>query len=70
MQKQGRNERMQEDYPTFAEYTADVEYSFEFLHLLPCFCKLFGPSLLEMKFSGNFFPSFSSVLGVSKPTSK
>ena len=42
-QKQGRDERMQEDYSTSAVYFADVGQSSCVLSSLPCFCPFFRP---------------------------
>ena len=58
VQKQGRDERTQEDYPTSAVYFADVGQSSCVLSSLPCFCTFSAPSLLEIEFYKSFFPSF------------
>ena len=55
-EKQGRDERMQEDYPTSAEIHSRcrvVLHSFISSLFLSVFS---GPSLTEMKFSRTFFP--------------
>ena len=56
VQKQGRDERMIEDYPTFTVHF--LQMSVVFLHSspLPCFCTFSGPSLIEMKFTKTFPP--------------
>ena len=69
VQKQGRDERTQEDYPTSAKIHSKCRVVFLHSSFLPCFYTFSGPFLLETKFYKNF--SLVSVLfGVSKPTSK
>ena len=58
VQKQGRDERMQEDYPTSAVYFLQM-YRVVFLSsfISALFCTFLGPSLLEIKFYKKlFFP--------------
>ena len=52
-QKQGRNERTQEDYLTSAQLHSRCRVIFWVLSSLPSFC----PTLLEMKFYKNFSPN-------------
>ena len=59
VQKQGRDERMKEDYPTSTKI--HNRYSVVFLRSIisALFLYIFsGPSLLEIKFCSNIFPQF------------
>ena len=38
---------------------ADVGWSSYILSFLPCYCTFSGPSLIEIKFNINFFPSLN-----------
>ena len=53
-QKQGRNERTQEDYPTTAKNTQQMSGSLAFFHLCLVSVHFSGPSLTKMKFYRNF----------------
>ena len=69
-QKQGRDERTQEHYPTSAKIHSRCRHSSCTLSSLPCFCPFSGPSLTKMKFYRNLPPQFVFFLGVSKQPSK
>ena len=58
VQKQGRNERMQEDYPTSAKIQSRcrVVFSRFFISALFMYIPFSSPSLLEIKFCRKFFP--------------
>ena len=55
IQKQGRNERMQEDYLTSTKIHCRCRVVFLHSSSLPCFCTFSGPSLDNKNFSKNFF---------------
>ena len=58
VQKQGRNERTQEGYPTSGVFFLQMYGSLlAFFHLCLVSVLFSAPSLLEIKFYGNFFPS-------------
>ena len=61
VQKQGRDERTQEDYPTPAKIRSRCRGVFFVLfHLCLVSVPFSAPSLLKIKFYRNFFPSFCS----------
>ena len=65
VQKQGRVERTQEDYPASAKITQQMPGSLLRSFISALFLSFFsGPSLLEMKFCRNIFPSFFSFWGI------
>ena len=58
VQKQGREERAQEDYPTSSVYFLQMYMYGSVLVsfcLMPCFCTFSGPSLLEIRLCTNIF---------------
>ena len=73
VQKQGRGERMQEDYPTSARNMQQMLGSLlAFFNLCLVSVPFSGTSLTEMKFDRNLFPSFCFFWGGGgfKPPSK
>ena len=69
IQKQGRDERAREDYPTSARYTADVGY-FLLFSSLPCFCNILQVHPFLKPILAETFSTFCSFVQVSKSTSK
>ena len=62
VQKQGRDERTQEDYPTSAVQFLQMSGSLlAFFHLCLVSALFSGPSLNEMKFHKTFFPSLCCI---------
>ena len=71
-QKQGKNERTQKDCPTSAKTYSRCRVDFlrSFIFALHVSVLFSAPSLTEMNFLENFFPSFRFLGGFFKPPSK